>query len=149
MGLAFGMSIDGVAMDERPPKWTPLVRGTTVGIMQAAQQMREDMTEAEAILWEAIRERRLGGLKFRRQHPAGRFVFDFYCPHAKLVVELDGGVHDDRAEYDAERTAELERFGYTVLRFKNEDIYNRLPEVLDEIEHTARRLIAERSIDAE
>ena len=132
-------------MDEKPTKWTPLVRGTTVGITQAAQQMRKDLTDFEAIVWDEIRERRLGGLRFRRQHPAGRFIFDFYCPRAKLVVEVDGGVHDGQAEYDAERTAELERFGYTVIRFKNEDIRDRLPEVLDEIERTARRLISEQS----
>jgi len=132
-------------MDEKPAKWTPLVRGTTVGITQAAQRMREDLTESEAILWEAIRERRLGGLKFRRQHPAGRFIFDFYCSRAKLVLEVDGGAHDCRVEYDAERTAEIERYGYTVLRFTNPDIEYRLSQVLDEIERTAKRLIAQQS----
>ena len=86
-------------------------------------------------MWESLRDRRLGGLKFRRQHAVSRFVVDFYCATAKLVVELDGAVHDtsEQAGRDAERTDVLNRLGLTVLRFPNEEVANNLSAVLTRI----------------
>ncbi|MBC6430719.1 DUF559 domain-containing protein [Nostoc sp. HG1] len=60
------------------------------------------------------------GFKFRRQHPVGRFILDFYCPVCQLVIELDGAIHDNQTNYDADRTKYLETYGYKVLRFQNE-----------------------------
>ena len=91
------------------------------------------MTPAEQALWDALRDRRLAGLRFRSQHPAGPFVLDFYCPIRKLVVELDGPVHERQAEYDAARTAQLNAYGYRVIRFRNEEVLHELPSVLQRI----------------
>ena len=109
------------------------IRKNTRELQQAARGMRTVATEAEDVLWEALRGRRLDGLRFRRQHPVGRFVLDFYCPIHKLVVEVDGGVHDAQEERDAERTAVIEAHGYRVIRFRNEDVMQNLPAVLDGI----------------
>lgn len=99
--------------------------------------MRKQPTPAEAHLWRALRARRLAGLKFRRQHPVGRFILDFYCPAHKLVIEIDGGVHVQRSDYDQRRTQQLEAFGYRVLRFSNEAVLDQLPIVLESIVRVA------------
>jgi very-short-patch-repair endonuclease len=87
--------------------------------IQRARQLRAEDTPAEARLWNALRDRRLGGWKWRRQTPCGPFILDFFCPEARLVVELDGGQHSEAIDYDARRTAYLERDGLRVLRFWN------------------------------
>jgi very-short-patch-repair endonuclease len=87
-----------------------------------ARRMRRSPTRAEATLWNALRDQRLGGWKWRRQVPIGPFVADFLCAKARLVVELDGGQHADRAGYDLRRTAYLGRIGLRVLRFWNPDV---------------------------
>lgn len=92
--------------------------------IQRARALRADDTEAETRLWQALRDRRLGGWKWRRQVPRGPFVVDFLCPEARLVVELDGGQHAeaDAVAYDARRTSFLERQGLRVLRFWNSEV---------------------------
>uniref|UniRef100_A0A7C4CB57 Endonuclease domain-containing protein n=1 Tax=candidate division WOR-3 bacterium TaxID=2052148 RepID=A0A7C4CB57_UNCW3 len=87
-----------------------------------ARRLRRDSTDAERILWRGLRDRRLCGLKFRRQHPIGRFVADFACPQARLVVELDGGQHARRTSGDIHRDRVLRGLGYRVLRFWNGDV---------------------------
>jgi very-short-patch-repair endonuclease len=79
------------------------------------------MTDAERRLWFALRDRRLAGYKFRRQHPIGGFIVDFACTKHHLVVEADGGQHSE-SESDARRTAKIEAMGWRVLRFWNNDI---------------------------
>jgi very-short-patch-repair endonuclease len=91
------------------------------------------MTPAERWLWQALRADRLGGLRFRRQHPLGPFVVDFYCAAHRLVVEVDGDVHLDQTEYDAARSLRLQEYGYRVLRFMNDEVITSLPLVLDRI----------------
>lgn len=88
------------------------------------------MTPAEARLWSVLRNKQLAGLRFRCQHPVGSFILDFYCPAYKLVVEVDGEIHDHQIEYDAARSAQLAEYGYRVLRFRNEQVINDLPQVL-------------------
>ena len=92
--------------------------------------LRQHATAAERALWSILRDRRLGGFKFRRQHHLGSFVVDAYCHSARLAVELDGSVHDDpaRAAYDAERQQKIEALGVAVLRLRNDDVTER-PEV--------------------
>jgi very-short-patch-repair endonuclease len=114
-------------------KTNPHIRGSTSLINQRARQLRQQLTPAEACLWQAIRNRQLNGLKFRRQHPVGRFILDFYCPAYKLVIEVDGGIHLDRGEYDTARTKNLESYGHHVIRFKNEEVLNDLDRVLNAI----------------
>ena len=114
------------------------IRGTTRQIEQAARHLRQQLTPAEATLWEALRGRQLGGLKFRRQHPVGRFIVDFYCPSCKLVVEVDGSIHARQQAYDRVRTDQLQTFGYCVLRFTNDEVMNDLATVLSRIAQMAK-----------
>lgn len=109
---------------------TGRVRGTTPGVEEAARQLRRRETPAERVLWQALRRNRLRGLAFRRQHPLGPFVVDFYCPARRLVVELDGEVHDDQAEQDEARTERLIAFDYRVIRFRNDEVLADLHAVL-------------------
>ncbi|HEX6368940.1 MAG TPA: endonuclease domain-containing protein [Longimicrobium sp.] len=109
------------------------IRGTSRELEAAARSMRRQPTRAEEVLWSALQKKQVAGLKFRRQHPVDRFVLDFYCPSHKLVVEVDGGVHDQQTERDAERTKVLEAYGYRVLRFRNEQVMSELPKVVQEI----------------
>ena len=126
-------------MDAPEPwdKTTDRMRGTTPVIEAGARALRRTRTPAERRLWQALRVRQLGGLKFRRQHPVGPFVLDFYCPSCKLVIELDGGVHAGQAEQDEARTQHLESYGYRVLRFRNEEVFANLPAVLERIAQAA------------
>ena len=87
-----------------------------------ARRFRSGPTGAEAALWNALRRKRMLGFKFRRQHTLGRFIVDFYCHEANLVIEVDGSVHTGRVEEDAARQAYLEHLGLRVIRFGNEDI---------------------------
>jgi very-short-patch-repair endonuclease len=89
------------------------------------------------MLWLAIRDRKLDGLKFRRQHPIGPFVVDFCCAERRLVVELDGAVHATQREHDAAREALLAAAGYHVVRFQNDEVRNDLPSVLTAIRAAA------------
>lgn len=105
-----------------------------------AREFRRTPTPAEEKLWEALRGRRLAGLKFRRQHPFDRYVLDAFCVEHQLEVEVDGGIHNDpmRAEYDASRTESLGTHGIRVLRFANEQVENHLPDVLAKIVEATR-----------
>lgn len=90
-----------------------------------ARAMRHNPTTAEAAAWELLRNRRCLGLKFRRQHVIGGFIADFYCPELRLVVEIDGGIHDTsqtQADYDEARSRALTLIGIDVLRLRNEDV---------------------------
>lgn len=96
-----------------------------------AKRLRRDATDAEDRLWQALRNRQLGGLKFRRQASVGRFVADFVCAGKQLIVEVDGGQHSEEA--DAARTAKLEALGFRVIRFWNNDVSENLDGVLTRI----------------
>jgi len=98
-----------------------------------ARRLRRDQTLAEKTLWNLVRNRRLGGFRFLRQHPIDRYYADFVCEAAKLIVELDGASHEGREDYDARRTETLELFGYVVLRFRNEQMLNDPGGVADEL----------------
>jgi very-short-patch-repair endonuclease len=114
------------------------IRGVASAVQQAALELRENLTPAEQRLWEELRAKRLGGLRFRAQHPVGQFILDFYCPAHKLAVELDGSVHAGNEEQDAARTAHLSAYGYRVLRFTNAQVMTELPEVLTQIQWAAQ-----------
>ena len=111
-------------------KDSPRIRGTNPQTEQAARYLRQNLTPAEAQLWSALRGRQLAGLKFRRQHPVGQFIVDFYCPSCKLVIEVDGEIHTQQTAYDEARTQHLQLFGYRVLRFTNEEVLSDLQTVL-------------------
>ena len=98
-----------------------------------ARDLRQSSTLAERRLWEHLRGRKLTGAKFRRQAPVGRYIADFLCAEACLIVELDGGIHEGREVQDEARQCELEAFGYHVLRFDNEQVLTYPEQVLAEI----------------
>jgi very-short-patch-repair endonuclease len=98
------------------------------------RELRRQATDAERLLWRHLRNARIGA-KFRRQHPIGPFIVDFYCCAAGLAIELDGGQHHEPEvmEYDRRRTAEIARHGVCVIRFRNDDVLLRPEAVLSEI----------------
>ena len=98
--------------------------------LHRARQHRRDATEAETRLWQSLRSRRLADFKFRRQVWIGPFIADFLCMDAMLVVEVDGSQHIGDAAYDADRTAFLANKGYRVIRVWNNDVMQRMDDVL-------------------
>jgi very-short-patch-repair endonuclease len=100
-----------------------------------AKQNRVNSTPAESALWEELRNKKLKGFKFRRQHPVGIFILDFYCHAAKLAIEIDGEYHLEQEQqiYDRARTELLNQAGIKELRFTNQDILTNLPSVLETI----------------
>ena len=109
--------------------------GSNFFTFQKAEELRKHMTKAELILWKELRNKKLLGLKFRRQHPISRFIADFYRHKHKLVIELDGEIHLKNyvAINDKKREDEIKSLGITVLRFKNNEIINHLESVLQQI----------------
>jgi very-short-patch-repair endonuclease len=105
-------------------------QGVKDGQLERAQELRRQMTPAEAKLWQHLRAGRLEGLHFRRQQVIDRFIVDFYCHQADLVVEVDGGVHQEQAAYDRERDRVLEERGLCVIRFTNQEVNHNLEQVL-------------------
>ena len=111
---------------------------TPLSVQESALYLRKHLTPAERVLWNRIRNRQLAGLKFRRQHPLGPFVADFYCAEARLVVEVDGGVHTLLQERDAGRTGEFGRYGYRVIRFANDQVLMDIEAVLSAIDEECK-----------
>jgi very-short-patch-repair endonuclease len=99
------------------------------------RELRRNQTDAEIILWARIRNSRFEGLKFRRQHPVGNYIVDFANLDAKLIIEVDGGQHNESGmiEEDKQRTKWLESKGFKVLRFWNSDVFENLDGVLEKI----------------
>ena len=91
-------------------------------VLRRSRGLRRRETDAERRLWADLRDRRLGGWRWRRQVPVGPFIVDFLCAEARLVVELDGGQHADRVAYDSRRTAYLSGLGLNVIRFWNSQV---------------------------
>lgn len=97
------------------------------------KKLRENATEAERKLWHHLRRKQVAGLRFRRQYPLGPYIVDFICLPARLIIEVDGGQHGDQAERDAMRTAWLERQGFRVIRFWNNEVLGNIEGVLHDI----------------
>ena len=95
-----------------------------------ARSLRSVMTDVERVLWQALRGKQFGGNRFRRQHPIGQYIADFACIERMIVVELDGGQHQEQLEYDERRTEYLGTHGWQVLRFWNNDVLDNLDGVL-------------------
>ena len=106
-------------------------------LKEHAKEMRNMPTDAERLLWLHLQKNKLG-LPFRRQYIIADNIVDFVCLPARLVIEIDGGYHDDiRQQYhDQARTNEIEKLGFNVIRFTNEDIFTRLDEVIEIIKNT-------------
>ena len=100
-----------------------------------ARQLRKNMTEAESFLWQRIRRKKLKGRQFYRQKNIGNYIVDFYCPSAKVIVELDGGQHftQEGAREDQVRDKYLESLGFTILRFSDREVFKDIEGVLEKI----------------
>jgi len=113
--------------------------GADAFAFRLSESLRKTETYPEHVLWNVLKNKQFLGLKFRRQHAINRFVVDFYCHKLKLVIEVDGSVHDneDVKIRDKERESELESYGLKIIRFSNKDITHNLSVVLKEIEKIA------------
>ncbi len=122
-------------MPATPKSASPMGRKHSIHI---SREMRHPLTPTENKLWEKLRRRQLAGAKFRRQHPIDRYIVDFYCAAAQLVIEIDGSAHDE-PNYDAERQEVLETLGLRVLRFRNADVLDHIDDVLSAIKAAITR----------
>ncbi|MDC0506137.1 DUF559 domain-containing protein [Candidatus Gracilibacteria bacterium] len=102
-------------------------------VVDNARELRKKGTKSEDILWEFLRRKQLGGFKFRRQHPFGRYIADFYNSDSKIVIELDGEVHEKTKEYDTIRDKIIQKYGVKVIRVKNEEVEKDIDIVLQKI----------------
>ena len=102
-------------------------------VVAAARKLRRSSTEVERILWYRIRDKQIEDFRFRRQRPIGKYIVDFVCLDAMLIIEVDGGQHADAVLADAARTRFLESLGYRVLRFWNNEVIENLEGVLERI----------------
>jgi very-short-patch-repair endonuclease len=111
------------------------IRDVTIGMRDKARELRHSQTPAEVLLWSHLRNRKLDGLKFRRQCALGDYVVDFLCAEHRIAVEIDGKYHDfaDQQEYDDLRSRNLHESGYRVLRFRNDEVFDNISTVLDSI----------------
>jgi very-short-patch-repair endonuclease len=100
---------------------------------ERAHKLRREATDVERWLWQRLRRAQIDGASFRRQHPAGNYILDFYCPALRLAIELDGGQHATAVQRDRVRDAWLSRQGVTLLRFWNSDVIGNLSGVMEVI----------------
>lgn len=91
------------------------------------------MTECEKTLWDKISRKQVNGLKFRRQFPIGGYIVDFYNHEKKLIIEIDGSIHNQQKEYDKNRDTYLEASGFSIIRFTNDEVINNINMVIDKI----------------
>lgn len=103
-------------------------------VFELAKELRRNMTDAEVILWSHLKAG-IDGLKFRRQHPIGIYIADFYCHKIKLIIEVDGSIHGKKEvkEYDERRENDLKSWGYNIIRFSNQQVLQQRELVLTEI----------------
>ena len=102
-------------------------------LIHLARQLRKNSTDAERLLWFHLRARRMNSLKFRRQQPIGPYIVDFICFEKKLIIEVDGGQHNENKNKDMTRTQWLNNQGYQVIRFWNHEVLQNSIDVLEEI----------------
>ena len=126
-------------MERDQLKISGMSNGARPKIYRNASKLRENMTKAEQKLWEYLRKKP-NGYKFRRQHPMGSFVLDFYCHKLRISIEVDGGYHlsSEQKERDEERTAHLESLGITEYRFTNKEVMSEFDKSIDSINEILR-----------
>jgi len=122
-----------LGLDKIIPRGLTLSPGGETLSKQLARNLRKNLTDAEKRLWYNLRDRQLGGWKFRRQHVIGPFIVDFVCLEKKLVIELDGGQHAEMEAQDQKRTDYLIRKGFRVMRFWNNEVLQETEAVLETI----------------
>ena len=109
--------------------------GSNARTFRFAKKLRREMTEAERFLWWHLSRNQVDGFRFKRQHPIRNYIADFYCHKAKLIIEVDGAIHDQEEQRirDQERTFAIEELGCRVLRLRNSDVTNNIEQVLNMI----------------
>ena len=124
--------------------------GAKPNLFKLATIMRSNPTDAENVLWKHLKKFRLEGFIFRRQHAIDIFIADFYCHKLKLVIEVDGEIHLNQFEMDHDdgRTGDLEKFGITVIRFKNEDVLKDQSVVISQIRNIMSQLASAALLEA-
>lgn len=117
--------------------------GAKPSMFKLAKELRKTQTETEKVLWSKLNKNQILGLQFRRQHPIDKFIVDFFCAKIKLVVEIDGSIHDipEYQNHDLGRTDILNDFGITVVRFTNEQIINEIDYIVNQIKDIAEKLL--------
>jgi len=122
-------------MKKNPFKSVDMWKGATPKIFANAKDLRANLTEAEEKLWKSLRGNKLEGYKFRRQHPLGLYIVDFYCHSLKLAIEIDGEYHftEKQKLMDDNRTKEIEFQGVNVIRFTNQEVMNDITQVIEKI----------------
>jgi very-short-patch-repair endonuclease/ribosomal protein S18 acetylase RimI-like enzyme len=125
-------SIPGVTLHE----------GASNVLFGYSKNLRQELTSAEQLMWDNLRNRKIDDLKFRRQHPIGKYIADFYCHQKLLVIELDGSIHNlpENKDYDRARDEYFRELGITVLRFTNEEVLGNMSSVLKKIRESARKI---------
>jgi len=116
--------------------------GATPNTFDKAKLLRNNMTEAEKILWDLLKNRSVFKVRFRRQHPIGIFIVDFYCHEYKLAIEIDGEIHlkNEVIEYDEGRSHDIEKYGIKILRFTNNEVFTDPKKIINEILKTMKVL---------
>jgi cyclase len=127
---------------KNPYKKGGMFEGANYLLFERAKSLRKNMTASEMVLWMHIKEG-LNGFKFRRQHPIGLYIADFYCHKAKLIIEVDGSIHDgvEIRQQDKIRQQDLENLGHKVIRFSNEQVLKQIEKVLQSITKTINEII--------
>jgi very-short-patch-repair endonuclease len=116
--------------------------GANSTTLRTAALLRKNMTLPEILLWKKLKDRKLFNAKFRKQHPINMFIVDFYCHVYKLVIEVDGEVHNNEElrEYDLNRSAELNKLGIKVIRFTNDEVIFNIDSVITKIQGVIAKL---------
>jgi very-short-patch-repair endonuclease len=115
--------------------------GARRNIFLRAVELRKDMTYAEKLLWEELKNRKTFPVRFKRQHPIDIFIVDFYCHKYRLAIEIDGEIHldVDIQEYDSGRASDLEKLGIKIMRFTNNEVINDIEAVMEKILNEIRK----------
>ncbi len=126
------------AQSDKQSNYQSMVTGQRINPwkLDRAKELRRKMTRAEKVLWKELRGSRLNGIHFRRQQIVRGFIADFYCHSARLIVELDGPIHEDQQEYDQERDRILTSHHLKILRIPNHEVFQNLQQVLDRIQRS-------------
>jgi len=114
-------------------------------LKERSRELRKNQTNAESILWNEIRGRRLLGYKFTRQKPIMDYIADFYCAELLLIIEVDGSSHDEKQEYDDMRDNDLETHGFHIKRYQNEEIEQNISSVIQDLTRYIQTLLISRS----
>ena len=133
--------------DKSPYKKGGMFEGASFLLFEKAKDLRKRMTKAEEILWMHLKKG-ISGYKFRRQHPIATYIADFFCSRLKLIVEVDGSVHNisEVISNDITRQTDLENLGYTIIRFTNVEIFEQVDKVLNKISESVNNIINNKTL---